>query len=158
MKRTIGFLACCALLLSGLFTMLAPLGTVAGTEEIAAEVAKGLENGGFLALYGEMGAGKTAFVRGLVKALCPECLPLVHSPTFAIVNEYAGDVITIYHFDLYRLKDGDDLISTGFYDYRDRGGIIVTEWSELFEEDIPEDALKLKIEILGEKSRRFTLC
>ncbi|MBR5745669.1 MAG: tRNA (adenosine(37)-N6)-threonylcarbamoyltransferase complex ATPase subunit type 1 TsaE, partial [Clostridia bacterium] len=77
--------------------------SIKDTEEIAAEVAKGLEKGGFLALYGEMGAGKTAFVRGLVKALCPECLPLVHSPTFAIVNEYAGENITVYHFDLYRL-------------------------------------------------------
>ncbi|MBO4277666.1 MAG: tRNA (adenosine(37)-N6)-threonylcarbamoyltransferase complex ATPase subunit type 1 TsaE [Clostridia bacterium] len=132
--------------------------SIKDTEEIAAEVAKGLEKGGFLALYGEMGAGKTAFVRGLVKALCPECLPLVHSPTFAIVNEYAGENITVYHFDLYRLTGEDDLLSTGFYDYIDGRSVIVTEWSELFENAIPPEAVRLKIEILGETERRFTLC
>ena len=132
--------------------------SIKDTEEIAAEVAKGLEKGGFLALYGEMGAGKTAFVRGLVKALCPECLPLVHSPTFAIVNEYAGENIAVYHFDLYRLTDEDDLLSKGFYDYIDGRSVIVTEWSELFENAIPPEAVRLKIEILGETERRFTLC
>lgn len=131
--------------------------SLAETEEIAAKVAKKLEKGGFLALYGEMGAGKTAFVRGLVKALCPECLTLVHSPTFAIVNEYIGENAKIYHFDLYRLKDEDDLLSTGFYDYADGQSIIVTEWSELFEDAIPEDAIKLKIEATGENTRRFSV-
>ena len=128
------------------------------TEAVAAEIAKRLENGGFLALYGGMGAGKTAFVRGLVKALAPECLDLVHSPTFAIVNEYRGNNIDIFHFDLYRLTDEDDLYSTGFYDYIEQGGITITEWTELFEDSIPEDAIKLKIESTGENSRRFTIC
>lgn len=133
-------------------------GSIAETESIAGIIAKKLENGGYLALYGEMGAGKTAFVRGLVKHLCPECLPLVHSPTFAIVNEYAGERITVYHFDLYRLKDEDDLLSTGFYDYLGGDSLIVTEWSELFEEAIPDYALKLRIEITEDGKRRFVLC
>ncbi len=128
------------------------------TESVAAEIAKKLQNGGFLALYGGMGAGKTAFVRGLVKALCPECLDLVHSPTFAIVNEYRGDEINIFHFDLYRLTDEDDLYSTGFYDYIEQGGLTITEWTELFEDAIPENAIKLRIEPTGENSRRFILC
>ena len=132
--------------------------SIAETEEIAKEIAKRLTNGGFLALYGVMGAGKTAFVRGLVKALCPECLDLVHSPTFAIVNEYRGNNIDIFHFDLYRLTDEDDLYSTGFYDYIEQGGVTITEWSELFESELPEDAIKLKIENVGENVRRFTLC
>ncbi len=132
--------------------------SIAETEKIAETIAKRLKDGGFLALYGGMGAGKTAFVRGLVKTLCPECLDLVHSPTFAIVNEYRGNDIDIFHFDLYRLTDEDDLYSTGFYDYIEQGGITVTEWSELFEESIPKDALKLKIENVGENKRRFTLC
>lgn len=131
--------------------------SIGDTENIAAEIAEKLKGGGFLALYGEMGAGKTAFVRGLVKALCPECLPLVHSPTFAIVNEYIGKDVRIYHFDLYRLRDEDDLLSTGFYDYIENGGITVTEWSENFESAIPPEALKLKIERTGENERRFTL-
>ncbi len=132
--------------------------SLAETEAIAAKIAERLKNGGFLALYGGMGAGKTAFVRGLVKAICPECLELVHSPTFAIVNEYRGNGIDIFHFDLYRLTDEDDLYSTGFYDYIEQGGITVTEWSELFEDAIPENALKLKIEHAGDNKRRFTLC
>jgi len=131
--------------------------SIGDTENIAAEIAEKLKGGGFLALYGEMGAGKTAFVRGLVKALCPECLPLVHSPTFAIVNEYIGKDVRIYHFDLYRLRDEDDLLSTGFYDYIENGGITVTEWSENFESAIPPEAIKLKIERTGENERRFTL-
>ena len=132
--------------------------SIAETEMIAAEIAKKVKNGGFLALYGGMGAGKTAFVRGLVKALCPECLDLVHSPTFAIVNEYRGNDIDVFHFDLYRLTDEDDLYSTGFYDYIEQGGLTVTEWTELFEDAIPSDALKLKIEPIDETVRRFTLC
>ena len=128
------------------------------TESIASEIAKRLKNGGFLALYGGMGAGKTAFVRGLIKELCPECLDLVHSPTFAIVNEYRGQNINVFHFDLYRLTDEDDLYSTGFYDYIEQGGLTITEWTELFEDSIPENAIKLKIEPIGETSRRFTIC
>ena len=131
---------------------------IAETESVAAEIAKKLENGGFLALYGGMGAGKTTFVRGLVKALCPECLDLVHSPTFAIVNEYRGEKISIFHFDLYRLTDEDDLYSTGFYDYIEQGALVITEWTELFEDIVPEGAIKLKIETVSETERRFTLC
>lgn len=132
--------------------------SLADTERIAQIIAEKVKRGGFLALYGGMGAGKTAFVRGLVKSLCPECLDLVHSPTFAIVNEYRGNNIDIFHFDLYRLTDEDDLYSTGFYDYIEQGGLTVTEWTELFEEAIPSDALKLKIEPIDENTRRFTLC
>ncbi len=132
--------------------------SIAETEAIAEMIARRLENGGFLALYGGMGAGKTAFVRGLVKALAPECLELVHSPTFAIVNEYRGNKINIFHFDLYRLTDDDDLYSTGFYDFIEQGGLTITEWSELFENSIPEDAIKLKIERISDNERRFTIC
>ncbi|MBQ9794203.1 MAG: tRNA (adenosine(37)-N6)-threonylcarbamoyltransferase complex ATPase subunit type 1 TsaE [Clostridia bacterium] len=110
------------------------------TDAVAAEIASLLKKGDVLALYGEMGAGKTAFVRGLVKALCPECLPLVHSPTFAIVNEYEGNEITVYHYDLYRIADEDDLYSTGYFDRLGGEGIVVTEWSELIDGAIPADA------------------
>lgn len=132
--------------------------SLAETEAIAKIVAEKCKNGGFLALYGGMGAGKTSFVRGLVKSLCPECLDLVHSPTFAIVNEYRGKNMDIFHFDLYRLTDEDDLYSTGFYDYLEQGGLTITEWTELFEEVVPENAIKLKIEVIDETKRRFSLC
>lgn len=128
------------------------------TDAIAAEIASLLKPGDVLALYGEMGAGKTAFVRGLVKALCPECLPLVHSPTFAIVNEYEGDTLTVYHYDLYRITDEDDLYSTGYFDRLGGKGIVVTEWSELIDGAIPADAYRLRIEKAGETERKFTLC
>ena len=128
------------------------------TDTIAAEIASLLKPGDVLALYGEMGAGKTAFVRGLVKALCPECLPLVHSPTFAIVNEYEGDSITVYHYDLYRIADEDDLYSTGYFERLGGKGIVITEWSELIDAAIPPEAHRLKIEKAGETERKFTLC
>ena len=131
--------------------------SLADTEKIAEEIAKQLKKGNFLALYGEMGAGKTAFVRGLIKALMPECLPLVHSPTFAIVNEYAGNDLTIYHIDLYRIKNEEDVYTTGFFDYP-ADCIIITEWSELFVGSIPENAVKVKIEIISDTERRITLC
>ena len=131
---------------------------VSDTDAIASEIASLLKKGDVLALYGEMGAGKTAFVRGLVKALCPECLPLVHSPTFAIVNEYEGDSVTVYHYDLYRISDEDDLYSTGYFDRLGGEGIVVTEWSELIDAAIPVDAHRLRIEKLGETERKFTLC
>lgn len=132
--------------------------SLADTENIAAEIASTLKKGDFLALYGEMGAGKTAFVRGLVKVILPECLPLVHSPTFAIVNEYVGEKLTVYHFDLYRIKNEDDLYSTGFYDYPAQDCIIITEWSELFEDSIPKNAVKIKIEAISGNERRITVC
>lgn len=132
--------------------------SVEETEAIAAEVAKELYPGSVLALYGGLGAGKTAFVRGLVKSLCPECLPLVHSPTFAIVNEYRGERVTVYHFDLYRLQDEDDLYSTGFFECLGGEGIVVTEWSENFEGVFPDGTLRLKLEALPDGERRMTLC
>ena len=104
-------------------------------------------------LTGTLGAGKTAFTRGLVASLCPECLPLVHSPTFAIVNEYIGKTHSVFHFDLYRIKSAEDLYSTGFYDYEDRNGVIVAEWSDLFPDCFPENALLVKIIPKGETQR-----
>lgn len=132
--------------------------SIEDTENIAKELSPLFRENGFLALYGEMGAGKTAFVRGIVKALCPECLDLVHSPTFAIVNEYDGENIKIRHFDLYRIKDEDDLYSTGFYDCIGGGYLVITEWSENFESEIPKDAIKLRIERISENERRFVIC
>lgn len=125
------------------------------TERIARSLSSYLRRGDLLALYGEMGAGKTAFVRGLVSGLAPECVRLVHSPTFAIVNEYAGSEYSVYHFDFYRLRDEDDLYSVAFYDYLDRGGIIVTEWSELFADLLPPSGKRVRIEKTGEEERRI---
>lgn len=129
--------------------------STAETEALARKLSQSLVKGDVLALYGDMGAGKTAFVRGLVSGLLPQCVRLVHSPTFAIVNEYAGDDYSVYHFDFYRLKDEDDLYSIAFFDYLDRGGIIVTEWSELFADILPPSTKTVRIEKTSEEGRRI---
>ena len=97
------------------------------------------------------------FTYGLVEALCPECLSLVHSPTFAIVNEYIGQKHSVFHFDLYRIKTADDLYSTGFYDYEERGGVIVAEWSDLFAECFPADSVRVRIDSLNGTQRKITV-
>ena len=112
------------------------------TEEVAAQFAKGLKPGDFVAIYGRLGAGKTAFVRGLAKTLCPGAR--VTSPTFALVNEYAG-AIPLFHFDLYRIRGEDDLYSIGFYDYLDRGGVIAAEWCENVPFALPENRYEVRI-------------
>ncbi|MEG1742820.1 MAG: tRNA (adenosine(37)-N6)-threonylcarbamoyltransferase complex ATPase subunit type 1 TsaE [Clostridia bacterium] len=127
------------------------------TEKLAASLATELKSRRFLCFYGGLGAGKTTFTRGLVKSIIPECLPLVHSPTFAIVNEYLGKTESIFHFDLYRIKNEDDLYSTGFFDYGERNGIILTEWSEDFTAVLPKNAIIVQIEVLSENERKFTI-
>ena len=113
------------------------------TEKIAAEFAKTLKKGDFIAFFGNLGSGKTAFVRGVASVLCPNAR--VQSPTYAIVNEYRGN-IPVFHFDMYRILDDDSLYSVGFYDYFDRGGVIFTEWSENIPYALPEEYFRVTIE------------
>ncbi len=124
------------------------------TELVGAELARYLiENGeNFIALYGDLGAGKTAFTRGLASELAPDAP--VCSPTYTIVNEYSGK-IPLFHFDMYRIEDEDSLESIGFYDYFNRG-IIVTEWSENIPFALPDRYIRVTIEKLGEASRKIT--
>ena len=98
----------------------------------------------FLALYGGLGVGKTVFVRGFTAAIAPG-VP-VRSPTFALVHEYPAVPRPVFHFDLYRIKDEDDLISIGFYDYFHRNGIILTEWSENIPDCLPDTYLEVTLE------------
>lgn len=97
----------------------------------------------FVALYGDLGVGKTAFVRGFTSAIAPNAR--VKSPTFALVNEYRGAACSAFHFDMYRITDEDDLYSIGFYDYFDRNGICLVEWSENIEYALPERYIKAEI-------------
>lgn len=124
------------------------------TENIAAEFAKELKSGDFIAFFGDLGSGKTAFVRGLCSVFCKNAR--VSSPTYAIVNEYRGEV-DIFHFDMYRITDDDSLYSTGFYDYLDRGGICAVEWSENITFALPEDRYDVTFEKTGENSRRIVV-
>ena len=98
----------------------------------------------FIALYGDLGVGKTAFVRGFTSLFSPKAR--VKSPTFALVNEYKGEKISVFHFDMYRICDEDELYSIGFYDYQDRNGICLIEWSENIEYALPDKYFSVKIE------------
>ena len=97
----------------------------------------------FVALYGDLGVGKTAFVRGFTAALAPAAR--VKSPTFALVNEYRGTPLSVFHFDMYRIEDEDALYSIGFYDYFDRPGICLVEWSENIEFALPDRYLRVEL-------------
>ena len=126
----------------------------AETEAIGAALGKILTPGTVIAYRGDLGAGKTAFTRGLAKGL--GCREIVTSPTYTIVNEYLGSRLPLFHFDMYRLRSSDDLFDIGWEDYLDRGGVCAVEWSENVD-DAMEDAIYITIEKLGEDSRRITL-
>lgn len=97
----------------------------------------------FVALYGDLGVGKTAFVRGFASVITPKSA--VRSPTFALVNEYRAKPRSLFHFDMYRISSEDDLLSIGFYDYLDRPGICLVEWSEHIPYALPDDYLRVEI-------------
>lgn len=109
------------------------------TEKIGEALAKSLQPGTILAYRGDLGAGKTAFTRGLARGL--GCKETVTSPTYTIVNEYLGGRLPLFHFDMYRLASSDDLWDIGWEDYLDRGGVCVVEWSENVADALPEDAV-----------------
>ena len=100
----------------------------------------------FICLCGDLGTGKTVFASGLVSRFDPRAE--VTSPTYTVVNEYTGGKIPVYHFDVYRIKDGDDLYSTGFYDYPD-DGIMLVEWADLIGYALPPEKIEVRIEKTG---------
>ena len=126
----------------------------AQTEAIGAALGKILPAGTVIAYRGDLGAGKTAFTRGLARGL--GCTDLVTSPTYTIVNEYLGGRLPLFHFDMYRLRSSDDLFDIGWDDYLDRGGVCAVEWSENVD-DAMERAIYITIEKLGETSRQITI-
>ena len=126
----------------------------AETEAVGAALAKMLTPGTVLAYRGDLGAGKTAFTRGLAKGL--GCTDTVTSPTYTIVNEYLSGRCPLFHFDMYRLASADDLWDIGWDDYLDRCGICAVEWSENVS-DAMENAIFVTIEKTGEDSRRITI-
>ena len=117
--------------------------SVEETEQFAASLASSLRPGDVIALYGGLGMGKTAFVRGLAKGL--HTTSEVSSPTFALVHEYEADM-PLYHFDMYRIHSMEDLYSTGFFDYLESGGVLVIEWSENIDSFLPPYARKIRME------------
>jgi len=126
----------------------------AETEAIGTALGKIIPPGTVIAYRGDLGAGKTAFTRGLALGL--GSTELVTSPTYTIVNEYLGGRMPLFHFDMYRLHSSDDLWDIGWEDYLDRNGVCAVEWSENVA-DAMEDAMVITIEKLGEESRRITM-
>ena len=124
------------------------------TEEIGRRLGMVLPGGTVLAYEGDLGAGKTAFTRGLAQGL--GAAEQVTSPTYTIVNEYLSGRVPLFHFDMYRLRSADDLWDIGWEDYLDRNGICAVEWSENVREAL-ENPVIVRIEKLGEDSRRITI-
>ena len=122
--------------------------STAETEALGRELAQMIKENSslprFIAMYGDLGVGKTAFVRGFASILAEGSA--VRSPTFALVNEYGDKKCPVYHFDMYRITDDDDLYSTGFYDYLAGRGICIAEWCENIPYALPERYFTVKIE------------
>lgn len=112
-----------------------------------------LDNVSCIALYGDLGGGKTCFTRGLVSSITPEKAHLVASPTFSIMNEYAGINKTIYHFDFYRLSGCNDIYDMGFDNYFTDNGICIIEWAERLEGFYPEDSITVNFVYVDETCR-----
>lgn len=117
--------------------------SVEETEAAGREFAAQLRPGDVVALRGGLGAGKTAFVRGIASLLAPEAR--VSSPTFALMHEYAGEM-PLYHFDLYRIPDAEELWSIGFEEFLGREGVVLIEWSENAEGELPQNRITVTIE------------
>ncbi len=126
----------------------------AETEAAGERFAKTLPDGAVVALYGDLGAGKTAFVRGMARGLGIDAR--VSSPTFTIVNEYLG-ARELYHFDMYRLGSSDELFDIGWEDYLSRGGVCAVEWSENVADAFEGDEICVRIEKNGDAERTITI-
>ncbi len=124
------------------------------TEAIGEAFARDLPGGTVVAMYGELGAGKTAFVRGMARGMGLDCR--VSSPTFTIVNEYSGERELI-HFDMYRLSSADELFDIGWEDYLRRGAVCAVEWSENVSDAFWGDEIVVRIEKTGEGERLITI-
>ena len=124
------------------------------TEALGAEFAKTLPAGAVAALYGELGCGKTAFVRGMARGMGLDAA--VTSPTFTIVNEYEGPR-PLFHFDMYRLSSADELFDIGWEDYLARGGVCAVEWSENVPGAFEGDEIAVRFEKTGDNDRKITI-
>ena len=129
----------------------------AETEAVGEALAKTLRPGTVLAFRGDLGAGKTAFTRGLGRGL--GCTERVTSPTYTIVNEYTSGRLPLFHFDMYRLRSSEDLFDIGWEDYLERGGVCAVEWSENVADAMPEGTVYVTIERApeGENARIITI-
>ncbi len=116
------------------------------------DLAKRLRPGSFVALYGDLGAGKTQFVKGICEAF--KVKEVVNSPTFTIVNEYHG-TLPVYHIDLYRMKDIQEIFGIGFDEYSEAGGVCLVEWAEKLDGIIPEKRFDVKMAVIDDTTREI---
>ena len=129
--------------------------SAAETEAAGTRLAEKIQGGDVLALVGDLGAGKTQFVKGLAKGLGSK--DVVTSPTFTLLHEYQGDRLPIYHFDFYRIESLAALRAIGFDELVFGGGVTVIEWADRFAEAIPSPARWIKFEIVSGDQRRIDL-
>lgn len=139
-----------------LFTVVLQSNGIRQTEQIAAELAGRLKGGECVALYGELGAGKTQFVRGLVKGLGGNGRA-VSSPTFVLLNVYEGGRLAVYHLDAYRVAGSDDFEGIGFAELLEQGGVVVVEWAERVESLLPKNRIDVRITTTGRRQRQIEL-
>ncbi len=125
------------------------------TAALGVKLAEKLKSGDTVAFYGDLGAGKTHFVAAIAEGM--GYLGETSSPTFALVNEYIGGRLPLFHFDMYRISGWEDLYSSGFFDYSEMGGVVLTEWSENIEAVLPEDAIRITIKNIGETEREIEI-
>jgi tRNA threonylcarbamoyladenosine biosynthesis protein TsaE len=130
--------------------------SVAQTEAAAAGLARSLRGGACVALHGELGAGKTQFVRGLVRGLGGDARR-VSSPTFVLLNVYDAGRLTVYHLDAYRVGGADDFEAIGFSELLTQGGVVVVEWAERVADLLPADCTHVRIAALGVSERRIEI-
>lgn len=127
------------------------------TIEFAKQFGQSLPDNSILCFFGDLAAGKTTFIKGLVEGTFKGQKPLVNSPTFTFLNIYADQHRTLYHFDLYRLTNSEEFLSLGFDDFFYQNGICCIEWSERIAEILPEGATRLDFKVLGLEEREIRI-
>jgi len=129
---------------------------LAGTEAFGRRLADLLYGGAVVALIGPLGAGKTHLVRAVAQGLGVPDSRMVNSPTFVLIQEYSGR-LPIYHFDAYRLKNSGEFVDLGAHEYFEGKGVCLVEWADRVEDVLPQEHLRITLQILGETARRITL-
>jgi len=125
------------------------------TVEIGEELGRSLSGGEVVAFRGDLGSGKTCFTSGIAAGLGFK--GDVTSPTFALINEYIGGRLPLYHFDMYRISSWDELYSSGFFEYIEENGVVAAEWSENIENALPDNTIYVEFEKTGDNARRIRI-
>lgn len=131
--------------------------SVEDTEKIAFDLATTLQPGSVVAFFGDLGAGKTTFIKSLISKLSSISKDEVSSPTFVYLNIYPSSHLAVYHFDLYRINSKDEFLLMGFQEYFDAGGVTLIEWSERIEELLPAHTIRVELEYAGEYQREVSI-